>query len=67
MSKYDNLVIVESNAKAKIIKNYLNSIDELKKLGNFNVIASFGHIRDLQKKIKGLILIMVLNLYMKHH
>jgi DNA topoisomerase IA len=32
MSKHDNLVIVESNAKAKIIKNYLNSIDELKKL-----------------------------------
>ena len=54
MSKYDNLVIVESNAKAKIIKNYLNSIEELKKLGNFNVIASFGHIRDLQKKNKGI-------------
>tara|TARA_Y100001970_G_scaffold292480_1_gene433937 strand:- start:5746 stop:7971 length:2226 start_codon:yes stop_codon:yes gene_type:complete len=45
-----NLVIVESPAKAKIIKKYLNEADELKKLGSFNVIASFGHIRDLDKK-----------------
>ena len=45
-----NLVIVESPAKAKIIKKYLNESDELKKLGSFNVIASFGHIRDLEKK-----------------
>ena len=48
--KYNNLVIVESPAKANTIKNYLNSIDELKKFGNFNVIASYGHIRDLEKK-----------------
>ena len=45
-----NLVVVESPAKAKIIKKYLNSSPELKKLGSFNVIASFGHIRDLDKK-----------------
>jgi DNA topoisomerase I len=45
-----NLVIVESPAKAKIIKKYLNESTELKKLGTFHVIASFGHIRDLDKK-----------------
>ena len=45
-----NLVIVESPAKAQIIKKYLNDLEELKKLGSFNVIASFGHIRDLDKK-----------------
>jgi len=44
-----NLVIVESPAKAEIIKKYLNASDELKKLGSFNVIASYGHIRDLDK------------------
>jgi len=54
MVKYDNLVIVESGAKAKIIKNYLNSIEELKKFGTFHVIASVGHIRDLEKKNKGI-------------
>ena len=48
--KCDNLVIVESPAKAKTIKKYLNSIDELKKFGSFHVIASYGHIRDLEKK-----------------
>jgi len=48
--KNPNLVIVESPAKANIIKKYLNSIDELKKFGNFEVIASYGHIRDLEKK-----------------
>ena len=48
--KSDNLVIVESPAKADIIKKYLNSIPELKKYGTFNVIASYGHIRDLEKK-----------------
>ena len=48
--KIDNLVIVESPAKAQIIKKYLNSIPELKKHGNFHVIASYGHIRDLEKK-----------------
>ena len=45
-----NLVIVESPAKAKIIKKYLNENDKLKKFGKFNVIASFGHIRDLDSK-----------------
>jgi len=48
--KYHNLVIVESPAKAQIIKKYLNSTQELKKYGNFHVIASYGHIRDLEKK-----------------
>lgn len=52
--KCDNLVIVESPAKAQTIKKYLNSIDELKKFGSFNVIASYGHIRDLEKKNKGI-------------
>ena len=48
--KCDNLVIVESPAKAEIIKKYLNSTEELKRFGTFHVIASYGHIRDLEKK-----------------
>ena len=52
--KADNLVIVESPAKAQTIKKYLNSIPELQKFGSFNVIASYGHIRDLEKKNKGI-------------
>jgi len=36
------LVIVESPSKAKTINKYLGS--------DFNVIASFGHIRDLPSK-----------------
>ena len=45
------LVIVESPSKCKIINNYLNSIPELVSLyGEFTVIASCGHIRDLKKK-----------------
>lgn len=48
-----NLVIVESAAKAKTISGYLNSINELKHLGKFNVIACFGHICDLPSKELG--------------
>jgi len=40
-----NLVIVESPAKAKTIKKYLG--------GNYEVIASMGHIRDLPKSKLG--------------
>ena len=37
-----NLVIVESPAKAKTIQKFLG--------GDYKVMSSFGHIRDLHKK-----------------
>lgn len=42
------LLIVESPAKAKTIKQYLNEID---KSNEYIVKASFGHIRDLKEKL----------------
>jgi DNA topoisomerase-1 len=48
-SKKYNLVIVESVAKCKIIKKYLSSIPEFNNI-EWSVQASFGHIRELDKK-----------------
>ncbi len=42
----ENLVIVESPAKAKTIEKFLGK--------DFRVISSFGHIRDLAKKNLGI-------------
>lgn len=42
MAKAKELIIVESPAKAKTIENYLG--------GNYKVMSSYGHIRDLPKK-----------------
>lgn len=49
MSKNYTLLIVESPAKAKTIEKYL------KDLGNYKVIASIGHVRDLPKSSKNAI------------
>ena len=49
-----NLLLVESPGKTANIKKYLNSSSELKAFGKFDVIACFGHIRDLQKKDLGI-------------
>lgn len=38
----DNLVIVESPAKAKTLKNYLGN--------DYQILASYGHVRDLMPK-----------------
>lgn len=49
-----NLIIVESPAKKNTIEKYLNNNKDLvKKYGLFVVIASFGHIRELDKKNDG--------------
>ena len=50
---FENLVIVESSAKAKTIEKYLHSIPELKAHGSFKVMASLGHVRDLPQKTMG--------------
>jgi DNA topoisomerase-1 len=42
----ENLVIVESPAKAKTIEKFLGK--------DFHVVSSFGHIRDLAKKNLGI-------------
>ena len=42
----ENLVIVESPAKAKTIERFLGE--------NYVVKSSFGHIRDLEKKDLGI-------------
>ena len=42
----ENLVIVESPAKAKTIEKFLGK--------DFRVVSSFGHIRDLAKKNLGI-------------
>jgi len=42
----ENLVIVESPAKARTIERFLGN--------NFRVVSSFGHIRDLSKKNLGI-------------
>ena len=42
----ENLVIVESPAKAKTIQNFLGK--------DFTVMSSFGHIRDLSDKGLGI-------------
>ena len=47
-----NVVVVESPAKAKTINKYLGS--------QYKVLASYGHVRNYQKKMDQLMLIMTL-------
>lgn len=54
MSKVKNLIIVESPSKCATITKYLKSPEIREKFGIFNVIASYGHIRDLERKNLGL-------------
>lgn len=49
-----NLVIVESNAKAKTIEKYLSTAEELRSQGSFQVVASLGHVVDLPPKEIGI-------------
>ena len=49
-----NLVLVESPAKAKTIAKYLNAAAGLSMFGKFEVMASMGHVRDLEKKGLGI-------------
>jgi DNA topoisomerase I len=45
-----NLLIVESPSKIKTIQKYLTSISQQLGLGDFVIVASYGHFRDLDKK-----------------
>lgn len=48
-----NLVVVESATKCKTISKYLNKPEIVKKFGEFDVVASSGHLRDLVKSKPG--------------
>ena len=48
-----NLVVVESATKCKTISKYLNQPEIVKKFGEFDVVASSGHLRDLVKSKPG--------------
>ena len=54
-----NLVVVESPAKAKTIEGFLGK--------DFKVVSSFGHIRDLPKRIWEFKLKIILSQIMKSH
>ena len=48
-----NLLIVESPSKIKTIQKYLKTIAPALGLGEFKVLASYGHVRDLAKEDMG--------------